>query len=292
MKDIGINRRRFMQGTAGALFLAGWPGHRVDGAELVYDTKSHFPLTKGVVPSEEVRMLAGYLESYSPPEGTMGAPGGWTAVYDILKFEATPAYKKTSQTPMYNMVLGQVAITKRAASSVYEIKMAYQPTRSMESVNARISCSDSPLAALKNWEMDWSCRGTGGEMSYTNREQGTVAADHFEVTSRGHADRFELKRPLACLWTLFDAVRHLPPRVGSVQNFDMYMDLSSLRRNQTLSFSGRGPVALATGLQKLNFYEQLGEGIEPIHYAVDDQQRTLFITQGQLGWGLNRIEEM
>ena len=292
MKDSGIKRRRFMQGTAGALFLAGLPGHRVEGAELVYDTKLRFPLTKGVVPSEEVRILAGYLESYSPPEGTMGAQGGWTAVYDILKFEATPAYKKKSRTPMYNMVLGQVAITKRAASSVYEIKMAYQPTRSMESIDARISCSDGPVAALKNWEMDWSCRGTGGGVSYTNREQGTVAADHFSVTSRGHTDRIALRRPLTCLWTLFDAVRHLPPRVGSVQSFDMYMDLSSLRRNQSLSFSGSGQVALATGLQKLNFYEQLGEGIEPIHYAVDDQQRTLFITQGQLGWGLNRIEEV
>lgn len=292
MKDIGMKRRRFMQGTAGALFLAGWPGHRVDGAELVYDTKSRFPLMKGVVPSEEVRMLAGYLESYSPPEGTIGAQGGWTAVYDILKFEATPAYKKISQTPMYNMVLGQVAITKRVASSLYEIKMAYQPTRSMESVNARISCSDSPVAALKSWEMEWDCRGKGQELSYVNRERAVVEPDHFEVTSRGNTDRFELKQPLTSLWTLMDAVRWLPAQTGWSHEFDMYMDLSSLRRNQSLSFSGRGQVALATGLEDMAFYEQLGEGIEPIHYAVDKHRRTLFVTQGQLGWGLNRIEEI
>ncbi|MGE4490384.1 MAG: hypothetical protein AB7E95_12660, partial [Kiritimatiellales bacterium] len=79
---------------------------------------------------------------------------------------------------------------------------------------------------------------------------------------------------------------------GQSHEFDMYMDLSSLRRNQTLSFAGRGQVALAEGIQELNFYEQLGEGTAPIHYAVDQQQRTLFITQGQLGWGLNRIEEI
>lgn len=292
MKEIGMKRRRFMQGAAGALFLAGMPGHRVEGAELVYDLQRKFPLSKGVVPSDEVRMLAGYLESFSPPKGTMGKQGGWTAVYDILKFEATPAYKKDSKTPMYNMVLGQVAITRRATSSVYEIEMACQPTRSVESVKARISCSDSPLAALKDWEMEWSCRGRGEELSYTNRERAVVGPDYFEVASRGHADRFELKQPLTCLWTLMDAVRWLPAKTGWRRDFDMYMDLSSLRRNQSLAFSGSGQVALATGLEEMDFYEQLGEGIEPIHYAVDERQRTLFVTQGQLGWGLNRIEEV
>jgi hypothetical protein len=274
------------------LFLAGMPCFRADGAELVYDPQVRFELAKKPVLRDEVRMLGGYLEAYSPPAGTMSQSGGWTAVYDILEFEATPAYKQAAEIPMVNTVLGQVAITRPAASPDYDVRMSFKPTRSEELVEASISCSDSPIAALKNWEMKWICRGTGEEMSYTNREQGMVAADHFSVTSRGNTDRFEIKRPLTCLWTLLDTVRRLPARTGWAQEFDMYMDLSSLRRNQTLSFAGRGPVALATGAQEMNFYEQTGEGIEPIHYAVDQQQRTLFITQGQLGWGLNRIEEM
>ncbi len=293
MKDIGMKRRRFMQGTAGALFLAGMPGHRVEGAELVYDTKPRFPLTRKSAPSDEVRMLAGYLESFSPPKGTMGAQGGWTAVYDLLRFWATAAYKRATGIAMYNTVLGQVAITKRMASPDYEIEMSYQPTSSVESVKARISCSgSSPVAALKSWEMDWSFLGKGQELSYVNREQAVVAPDHFSVTSRGNTDRFELKQPLTSPWTLMDAVRWLPAKTGWCHEFDMYMDLSSLRRNQSLSFSGSGQVALATGFQDMAFYEQLGEGIEPIHYAVDSHQRTLFVTQGQLGWGLNRIEEV
>lgn len=291
MKDIGMKRRRFMQCSAGALFLAGLPGHRVEGADLVYDMGRTFPLTKTPAPSDQVRMMAGYLEAYESPKGTMDARGGWTAVYDILGFEATPGYKKASKTPMYNTVLGQVAITKRSASPDYEVQMSYRPTRSEESVTARIACSDSPVAALKEWSLEWDCRGKGSELSYTNREQGAVGPDHFSVTSRGNTDRFASKQPLACFWTLLDAVRWLPATTGWTQEFDLYMDLSSLRRNQSLSFAGRGQVALATGIHDVDFYEQLGEGIEPIHYAVDGQRRTLFATQGQLGWGLNRIGE-
>ena len=41
----------------------------------------------------------------------------------------------------------------------------------------------------------------------------------------------------------------------------------------------------------LHFYRHLGAGINPIHYAVDQQQRTLFVTHGQLGWALNKIVE-
>lgn len=281
-----------MQGSAGMLFLAGMPCFRADGAELVYDPQTRFELAKQPVLRDELRMLGGYLEACTPPAGVLHHRGGWTAVYDMLAFEATPAYEKAAAMPMVNTVLGQVAVSRRAASPDYEIRMSCKPTRSEERVEARISCADGPLAAIRNWTMTWSCRGAGEELSYTKREQGSVAADHFSVASRGYVDRFEIKQPLTCLWTLMDAVRRLPAEAGWTQEFDLYMDLSSLRRNQMLSFAGRGQVALAGGVQELDFYEQTGEGIEPIHYAVDQQNRTLFVTQGQLGWGLNRIEEI
>lgn len=290
MEDIRIRRRGFMQGMAGAFFLAGVPGHRVDGAELVYDLQRNFPLAEETDLPDAVRMLAGYLKAYSPPKGMMAAGGGWMAVYDMIRFGSTPGYVKATSVIMRNQLLGQVAIKKSAAVPEYEIQMSFQPTPSVESLSARIACSGDPVAALKNWEMDWACRGTAPAISYTNHEQAVVEPDHFSVMSWGNTNRFELTKPLTCLWTLMDAVRSLPAKPGWSQEFDMYMDLSSLRRNQSLSFSGRGSVGLASGLQELNFYEQIGDGIEPIHYAVDEHRRTLFVTQGQLGWGLNRIE--
>lgn len=285
-----MKRRKFVQSTAGVFLLAGIPGHRVDGVELVYDRQRTFPMMKETVPPDAVRMLGGYLEAFSPPKGMMAADGGWTAVYDIVRFFTKAPYEEVSGAVTYNTVMGQVAIGKPASAPDYEVQMSYRPTPSLELVKARIACADSPVAALKSWELEWECQGGKTELSYTNHERAVVAADHFSVASFGKTERFELKQPLTCLWPLMDAVRWLPPETGWSHGFDMYMDLSTLRRNQSLSFAGRGQVALATGLQNMNFYEQLGEGTTPIHYAVDDQQRTLFVTQGQLGWALNRIE--
>jgi len=294
MKEIKMKRRRFMQGAASVLFLAGVPGRRVDGAELVYDRTIQLQFSGTPEPSDRVRMMAGYVESFSPPTGAMAATGGWKAVYDMVQFFSTPSYQKATSVPMYNTVIGQVAITKPAAAPYYEINMEFESTATaaLESVSARIYVDESPIAALKSWEMEWSGKGWGvsAPHKYTVNEQAVVAANHFSITSRGNTEQFELTQPLACFWTLVDAVRRLPATTGWHHEFDMYQDLSSLRRNQSLSFAGCGEVAFATGLRQMNFYEQLGEGIEPIHYAVDKRQRTLFVTQGQLGWGLNRIE--
>ena len=69
------------------------------------------------------------------------------------------------------------------------------------------------------------------------------------------------------------------------------MDLSSLQNNHLLDYSGGKSCPVGNTDIDMRFYRHLGEGINPIHYAVDQQQRTLFVTHGQLGWALNRIEE-
>jgi len=298
MKKNGIKRRTFIQGSAGALcFLAGMTGCRAQGGGLSGEWRPpfsplqrKFPLTRGTKQPDAVRMLAGYLEAYSPPGGDIGVKGGWTAVYDLVNFAALAPYDKPVGPLMYNGVYGQVAVKKPSVAPEYEIQMEYRPTEIPEAVKARIFCSDSPVAALKHWDAEWSCQGVAGKLSYTNRERGAVLPDCVDVTSSGNSERIELRRPLTCLWTLMDAVRRLPAEAGWRQEFDLYMDLSSLRRNQTLSFAGRGTVVAAGGPLEMRFYRQTGEGIEPIHYAVDGQQRTLFVTQGQLGWALNRID--
>ncbi|AKJ64589.1 hypothetical protein [Kiritimatiella glycovorans] len=64
-----------------------------------------------------------------------------------------------------------------------------------------------------------------------------------------------------------------------------------MRRDQVLRFARGVAVETSGGPVELRVYEQLGRGIEPLHYAVDADRRTLFVTHGQLGWALNRIEE-
>jgi hypothetical protein len=288
-----MQRRTFLKSAAGGLcLLASLSARRAQAAELKYDPKRMFPLSSSDgIPPDELRILAGYIEAFSLPAGTMAPSGGWTAVYDILKVELESKRNKGAKKEiMSNAVMGQVAITRPAGSSDYRIEMLYQPTGAFEKVEAHLVCAADPLASIRRYEATWSCSSPKPKISYSRQEAGAVESGALEVVAGNAADRFEINHPLTCLWTLMDAVRFLPPKSGWKQEFDLYADLSALRRNQVLSYSGTGQVKLASGPLKVNFYQQTGAGSPPIHYAVDEQQRTLFVTQGQQAWGLNRIE--
>jgi hypothetical protein len=295
---MGITRKGFLRGLGGAALLGGWGLPRARAEDPALNPKMTFPLLQGdPVPSDELRQLAGYLKTYRPPEGALPAEGGWTAVYDIVHLSTDqPKIKKKKKekvtaapSVMANMVCGQVAVTRGRGAPEYRVRMQWSPTPAVENVEALLRCNADAVASLRDYEMTWSCASPVPGVAYTRRETGTVRDGALEVVAGSLRDSFELKHPLACLWTLFDAVRHLPEGGSGAGPFDMHMDLSSLRCNQTLAFSGKGRAPAADGPLEVAFYRQLGVGIQPIHYAVDSRRRTLFATQGQLGWALNRI---
>jgi hypothetical protein len=286
-------------GLAGAGLLAGSGAARGfaftlsgAGVGLNYDPKLSFPLKPDFeVPPDEVRMLGGYIHSYTPPEGSMDIEGGWTAVFDMLSFSSIPGHPSApSDPPMTNSMIGQVALSRRRGSTDYRVQMDFRPTGATEEITALIRCGSDPLRSLRDYELTWNCKTANSAIAYTRNEAGSVQSGALQTVSGAITESFSVNRPLTSLWTLFDAVRLMPAQAGWMQEFDLWMDLSSLRRNQRLCYCGSGTVQTASGVLPLRFYEQTGTGTTPVHYAVDEQQRALFITQGQLGWGLNRIE--
>ncbi|QHI69803.1 hypothetical protein [Tichowtungia aerotolerans] len=292
-----MKRREFIAKNLGAglavstgAICGGLPA---SSADLNYDSQKKWPLdAQGAVPPDEVRLLAGYIGTYHAPEGAMPRSGGWKAVYDMLKFDAPPSYKKkkVAAPVMYNSSLGQVAISRSGRDPEYHIQMAYSPTAAVEEVDGQLYCNTDDVASICNYEMTWRCSSRDPHITYLRKEIGRVGSGELTVSTPAYTDRFRIQKSLTSLWTLMDAVRFLPAQAGWKKNFDLYMDLSSLRRNQVLQYSKESVIQTAGGNVPVSFYRQLGEGIEPIHYAVDEQKRPLFITQGQLGWGLNRIE--
>ncbi|AKJ64592.1 hypothetical protein [Kiritimatiella glycovorans] len=226
-----MDRRDFMQrhiGGAGAVLSLGMlRARQVRAAELGVRPDS-FPLSPGAkTPPEELRMLAGYIEAFSPPEGRMDDAGGWTAVYDMLRFSATPGYRKQrARSPMSNVIFGQVAVTRAHGSTDCDVRMIFEPAGVPEEVRARIACREDRPASVRSYELDWTCSHTKPKAGYTRRERGTASPGVLKVESDGHTDRFEHRHPLTCPWTLFDAVRRFPADPGREVPMDMMMDLS------------------------------------------------------------------
>jgi hypothetical protein len=285
---IRMNRRRYLKGmllAGGALAKPAFAMSEA-GVNLSYDETRDYVLRQGgTLPPDEVRILGGYLGEYLSPAGRMGQAGGWTAVYDVLGYKSD---KKTKGPLMSNVPLGQVSISRKKDASEYRIHMHFRPLAAVEEVSALIRCRPDELRSIREYELSWT---SSAAMPYVRREAGVVESGGFRVAAHGGAEFFSTQRPLVSLWTLMDAVRFLPASNDRIHEMDLYMDLSCLRRDQRLRYVRSGEIQTAAGGVPVRFYEQTGIGIQPIHYAVDETNRMLFVTQGQLAWGLNRIEK-
>ncbi len=259
------------------------------GGKLTGDAGNLFVVPPGgTLPDDEVRILGGYLHRYVPPQGLIPPEGGWSILYDLI--DVTLPEKAGASVALSNSILGTVAIRRDLGSSEYHIQMNFHPAGSVEEVSATIHCNPDDLFSIRDYELDWTFSGVN--RPYVRHEAGLVQPGGLRVSSGGSSDVVKIGNPLTTLWSMMDAVRCLPPSGGWSRRFDMYMDLSSLRRNQTLQYARSTGIRTAAGLLPVHLYEQTGTGIQPIHYAVDEMQRILFVTQGQLGWALNRIERV
>jgi hypothetical protein len=284
-------RRSFLKSSAGALLLAGLRARQTQAADLTYNPKQTFKLLAGdTVPPDQVRQMGAYLEAVSVSEGALPASGGWTALYDMVELEVFNR-PRPGRPMMVNSVYGRVALTKPSAVPEYRCRMVCTPTNAIETVDAQVRCEDDALASLRDYNLSWECRAPGTPaVDYVRRESGRVGAGTWSVVSTGGTEKRSINSRLTARWLLFDRVRHLSATDGWRESFDMLDDFSSLRRNQMLRFCGRATLEVGGCPLPLRFYEQLGEGILPTHYAVDDQNRTLFVTQAHLGWALAGVE--
>ena len=286
-----MERRQFIRiAAAGAGLVAVLPARDILGAELIHGRRKRFPMRGDVKQPDAVRMLAGYLEAYRPPERSWPVDGGTAVVYDLVDFTAVPHYRKPKpgQPLSTNGILGQIALRRVPGAPSYEVRQVYSPWEGAEEeLRATIQCHDDQLNSISDYDLTWSCRKTNPLITYQRSRSGHM--DNGRVDGRTRS--YQTSGRLTALWTMFDAVRRLPARVEQPERFAMLTDLVSLRRKQELVFDGAGEVNCAAGAVPVRFYRQLGEGITPIHYAIDERQRTLWVTQGQLGWALNRIGE-
>jgi len=105
------------------------------------------------------------------------------------------------------------------------------------------------------------------------------------VEAKSWSRQMTTSHPLIHRWALLPLLAS-----GSIKEaplvFDM-LDDSALRPNQTLSYKGRIDVPVEDGEVMMDSYAQIGEGIVPIHYLVDDKGQVQLITIGTVNWALS-----
>jgi hypothetical protein len=152
-------------------------------------------------------------------------------------------------------------------------------------VDAAITCSTDRLAAPRAWELRWRTFDAQKQLvpDASFSETGAIR-DGAIVRRRGNKERtMPAPKQFTGNWCLFDALQRLPNNTSPVA-FDMLEELDLLKPEQRLSFRQTIEVELGGRHVRLHGFEQVGRGILPYTYWLDDHRRLLVATGGMRGY--------
>jgi hypothetical protein len=130
-------------------------------------------------------------------------------------------------------------------------------------VDAIIECRANQLASPTKWQVSSRFIGADG------RDIPELASKQNSVAAEG-ADR------VTCDWCLFEAVQRLAFHEQSSLSFGLLEGLSLSKLRHNLSYRGVYP-AKTSGPKMLHCFVQVGSGILPTEYWLDDSHRLLMV---------------
>jgi hypothetical protein len=132
-------------------------------------------------------------------------------------------------------------------------------------VEATIECRNNQLASPIRWRV--SSRFIDADSKHIS-----------QLSSNDNGSTTEEPNINSCDWSLFEAVQRLEFNRQTSFNFDMLEGLSLLKKDQHISYRGLFPTKTGAENTPLHCFVQLGSGILPCEYWLNDQHRLLVVT--------------
>lgn len=227
--------------------------------------------------------MRGLLEKASFPEGPFDPLGAWEHHYAVCAL--TPERRAAGENPR---PYGTLALTRTpAAGGQFTLGVDFSVTTRAQSgwrTHAEIICATDRLATPTKWEL----RSAPLEETPASGFTETAVYRSGIVTRSGRVQRkLAMPGPYTSNWSLMEAVQRLPFTEFAPLDFEMLEDLDERKPGQSLKPAGEFTLDLASKPVRLHAFRQIGRGILPIHYWVDDRHRLLAVSGGLRGfvWG-------
>jgi hypothetical protein len=214
----------------------------------------------------------GELDGFQTP-GRFAPDGQWKHTYRIwlvnrrdygfLSIERSPSSDGRSIT------LDVEVSVQQAAGTVHR-------TRS------QIQCADDALSTPRSWKIESEILSSALQPTEVTRvrEKAQVKGRKLSITTAERSLDREIPAVFTSNWSLFDAVQRLPGNGASTLEFALLEDLDLLKQRQRLSYWQSTELDIGGDSLQLTGYQQIGAGILPYQYWVDDQHRLLFAISG------------
>jgi hypothetical protein len=222
-------------------------------------------------------IISDYLGGFQPPDGQFDPNGDWDHRYLMWIALRGPAGKSWAG--------GALRIRRRAAAGGdVELQVSQMSRlhggRDVGHTQATVMCARDTLATPRRWEIESAILDEAGKPTPYTQTRVSGEAVRGEIVLRGEGERrIRAPKPLTSNWSLFDAVQRLSPDTHPL-SFAMIEDLELVKRRQRIA--PRDAVELELGGRRVRLlgFEQIGEGILPYTYWLDEQHRLLFAVGG------------
>lgn len=226
----------------------------------------------------EMLDVTGGLVNFPPEYSDFDPDADWTNTYRIFTCHG---YRKSS-----NDNLGLLRIRRRRRDkATFNLKVSQRIVNSEAIVNlidADIVCRRDALASPVRWTLSNRFIGSDEKPVADLAFEETAQIDNnlLEIKTGDKTVKRNITKPLTADFCLFEAVQRLDFDRTALGSFSILEGMSLFKANQHLSGRGRYDLAIGGKAMRLHRFCQLGGGILPYEYYLDDNHRLLIVVTG------------
>ena len=212
-----------------------------------------------------------FLASAKVPHGPFDPDGPWKQSWAIQIFDAKPS--------------GKLVLTKKASARWQRFDhlladwRVQQTTKGFQHMVADAHCLADDLGTPISWQAQSRVLEPNGEPieDLTVKQEVQVKDGVLELF--GGVKRFS-DQPLkawSCTWSMLEAVQRLGGKAIKPMAFTLLEYMDARKNEQSLFSVGSLPLNLGGRQVTLQGYRQIGQGIMPMEYWLDEQQRVVMM---------------
>lgn len=219
--------------------------------------------------------VTGGLVNFPPEHSDFDPDGDWTNTYRIFTCHG---YRKTG-----NETQGLLRIQRRRRDKgTFNLKVSQRIVNSEAIVNlidADIICRRDALASPVRWTLSNRFIGSDEKPVADLAFEETAQIDNnlLEIKTGDETVKRNITQPLGADFCLFEAVQRLDFDRTALLSFSILEGMSLFKTDQHLSGRGRQDFSIGGKAMRLHRFYQLGGGILPYEYYLDDNHRLLIV---------------
>lgn len=156
--------------------------------------------------------------------------------------------------------------------------------------NANLECLLDVISTPVSWNTETRLIDILKKEDFNNvrtKKSVIVKGREMEISINGRTYAQKVPSVYTSNWSLLDAVQRLSGPGNAPLNFALFDELDKLKENHTLSFRKKTTIPFGNDKVSVYCYQQIGRGLLPYEYYVDENHRLLLAKSGKRAYILD-----